>query len=216
MADAEDPLIAVARAMAVALRHLDFVPSDFAAALVLAGYEEREARALPRGQSLLLSAEAQDVGRQREEGPAPGESKELRKVLVEMAPMAGRGGGRGGGGAAEVGELADGGTGTGRAASIDKPQDEAAALLWQRGSSAVPSDAEPSMAGGSHALGPSPAHPRSGSNPGPAPEAVEAAEETLLALRRAMCDAQPGIREVVAEAAHFMDFALGAYGWCAV
>lgn len=46
VSEAEDPLIAVARALGSALRHVDFVPSDFAAALVLAGYQEREARFL--------------------------------------------------------------------------------------------------------------------------------------------------------------------------
>lgn len=55
VAEGEDPLAAVARALGVALRHVDFVPSDLAAALVLAGFQEREARALARISSVAWS-----------------------------------------------------------------------------------------------------------------------------------------------------------------
>lgn len=125
---------------------------------------------------MLLSAEAQDVGLQRERGGgAPDEPRELKEVLVEMT---GQFSGPEGAEPSERGET--------ESVAADAAAGELRA-----------------------AAGPPASHPGGRS-------VVDAGEEALLAARRAMCNAQPGIAEVIAEAAHFIEYALGAYGWCAI
>lgn len=133
---------------------------------------------MPRGKSVLLSAEAEDIRQQRVRGGggAEGEPPELSEVLVEM---------------------------TERVSEAAGAREAAAA-----------EGAPP--AGGAEAPGAGPPDGQRPSSPERAPLlGSEAHEEGLLSLRRAMCGAQPGIAEVVLEASHFVDFALGAYGWCA-
>lgn len=162
---------------------------------------------------MLLSAEAQDVGRQRERGGgAPDEPRELKEVLVEMAerypgPEEGTNGDAGA--AAAAGPASEAEYAAAAAPQQQRPQGEQAPFL------ATSPASQSSAAGGAGGTGGGGGAGRFGRwDTAEPPRAAGANGAGLLEARRAMCDAQPGIAEVVTEAAHFIDFALGAYGWC--